>query len=177
MALTIDDIGISKEEIADRVVESIADRIVTTTSVDNEDGEWRRDSSFFNEMKDSVRKMVAERAKREIDSKLLGVLDEILGGEFQPIDNYGEPNGARTTLREMVKTRTLKFLEEKVNDKGNPVDQWTSSAGTRLDVSMKKAVAEICTATVHNELKAAVDSAKQQIGNLVAKTIVEKLLK
>jgi hypothetical protein len=177
MALTAEDIGLSQDEVQSRVVEAIADQIVTTASCDDEGNVHKRRASFVTRMENTVESVIRQRAEKLIDSQLEAVIDKILSSGFQPVDSYGEPKGEKTTLRDMIKKKAEAFLSERVDKNGKTADRYADPVGTRLDVAMQKHVDGVCTATVQNELKTAVEAAKGKIGTMVAKVIVEKLLK
>ena len=119
MELTFESLGLSKEDVAERVVETIAERILKETTYD-EDGDPK---SFPSKVEKTLRELVQERvnkrveeiAEAEIIPKLTDYIDNLT---FTKTNSYGEPKAAPQTLREYLTEKAEKYLTEDVNYNG-----------------------------------------------------------
>lgn len=161
---TLQDLGITREDILDRVAEKLIESL---------EDDW---TSFA----EKVKARVVDDVKKQSQPKIDQILDESLKGlvdaPFTPIDEYGEPTRKKaTTLRQMIKDRAMNYMTERVDNDGRP-NSYNSTA-TRGEWMAKKAANEAMTYEIKAELKKSVDTAKDHLRQQVANYIKDTLLK
>ena len=160
---TLQELGISREDILDKVAEKFI------VSLDD-------DGSIIDSVRRKIVSEIVEGARPKIDEILEGALIELVDTKFEPVDEWGERTSDKpTTLRQMVKDRALSFLAEKVNGDGKATTY--NAVGSRGEWMAKKAASEAMTCEVKQELTKAVDAAKADLRQMVAKHIADVLLK
>jgi hypothetical protein len=96
-------------------------------------------------MDDDFRKVLREQIKAHVDTAVLAALDE----PFTPTDGYGSPKGQPTTLRSNVAAA--------ISSWGHQADGYGGKN------NLQKWITEAVDRAFAKELKATVDSAKQQV--------------
>jgi len=74
---------------------------------------------LFQNLRHEIQKDVRNSIKHEIDRQLSAIVTEALAGKVQPTDEWGEPTGEITTVRDLLREKAAKFLEEKVDSSGD----------------------------------------------------------
>lgn len=98
---------------------------------------------------DEVRKLV----RTEIEAQLTAIVSEALSGRIQPTDEWGEPTGEQTTVRDMLREKAAKFLDEQVDYEGK-----TSSYSSNKHPRWKWALSSLVDNSVKGALKSEMDS-------------------
>ena len=120
MAVSIEDLGISKEELQERVVEHIAARYVNDTSFD-EDGNpgYTKPTALAERLKALVAERIDAGLKKVIDEHILfdaeGYLKRMM---LQETTKWGEKKGDPYTLIEWLQRRAVSYLTEQVDQSG-----------------------------------------------------------
>lgn len=167
MALSIEELGITQEELQQRVV----DAIVTSVCDDvEEDGASR----FFRELKLEVQKQVTARVSIALDASLGAAINDVLTGVYQPVNEWGEPKGKPTCLREMVQEKAARFVSETVDKDFKPS---TYNAMPRIDRLVKDHVEKAVGHEIKSCLDKAVEEEKARLQLKVAQVIVDRILK
>lgn len=99
---------------------------------------------------------VAAVVRAGIEKQVEGIVSETIKQGVAITNNYGEPTGKSVTLREVIVDQAKKWMEQKVNTRGE-VDTYYGRDGavSRVHWMITTAVA----AVVGKELKAEIDSA------------------
>lgn len=164
MAVSIEDLGISKEELQDRVVEHIAERYVNDTSFD-EDGrhEHTRPTKLAERLKVLVTERIDAGLKKVIDEHILvdaeGYLKKMM---LQETSSWGEKKGDPYTLIEWLQKRAVSYLTEQVDSRG--YDKASGGYGwTPNQTRLTHIIHEHFQFHIANTLKEVVANANQQI--------------
>lgn len=134
--VTEDDYTRTEVTLLDLIVEEAARQLVAAASADT-----RRD----------VRRMVHDRTIEMIDARIVPMLDEAFAAPVQRTNEYGEPTGKPTTLRELV-------IAEAQRTMGRRTDRYGDKPSL-LDAALK----EVTYKVVQADLKAEVDALKATI--------------
>lgn len=124
---------------------------------------------------DKAQQQVAELLKAGVAGVVEGKLTELLDGQFQPMDRWGEPTGEPRTMRSEIEAQVAALLTEKVID---PKDTRGGFAGdkpklTRIEWAIRAAVA----GEVTKQVTAAVAEAKEQVLATVSGVAAEEITK
>lgn len=161
MNLDLQALGFTQEELQQRVVDQLCERLTKTVSVDDEGGEHWRDSDVARKLNEAVIKRV-DAAIEQIAAKhvLPNVSTFLEGFCLQATNSWGEKTGQPITFIEYLVKRAEHYITEKVNydGKAKDEDRYSSSSwhGTQtriafminshlqysIETAMKKALAE-----------------------------------
>lgn len=134
--LTLESLGLTREEIIDRVVERIADRLLREHAID-EDGD---DDALPSPMAKLLERKVAQRVSDAIDAiagrhVLPNVAAYVETLILQETNKWGEKKGTPMTFVEYLVSRADAYLREEVNydgkTRGADSYSWKAS-GTRI---------------------------------------------
>lgn len=177
MELTCEQLGITPDDIADRVAEKIAKTMLVTVVPDYDDDTGEPiESEQETPFQTLVRKRVAEKvsaavdalAEKYIGSELEGRLEAMT---FPQTNNYGEKKGEPLTLLEYIARRTETYLTERVDYQGRSGYSASTVDRTRVVWMLEQYLAE----RMKEQFSKALATANQQIVNGIAATMKEKL--
>lgn len=129
-------LGITREELIDRIVEKVANDLMGD--------EERLGVRVRDVINTKVDKAVALALTAAMPARVDAVFEKALSVEYTPINIWGEPTGAPRSIREVMLERAAQYMEQPVNEVGNPIS--TNSYGpkgvTRLQYYAGVAVKE-----------------------------------
>lgn len=106
-------------------------------------------------------KGIAERVQAirddEIRTQLAPVIAEALTKPIQTTNAYGERTGTETTLRELIAAEARRYLNE-------PSDRYNTDRTSRLQVEVRKAVAEAFKDEVAGAVQEVRDAVAEAVG-------------
>lgn len=159
---TLEALGFSKEEVFQRVVDTIV-RDLTKCSHEDEDGErWYGESEFSEGVRKAalahIDAAVARTASEHVEPRIGEILTNLT---FQKTNGWGEPKTEPMTLKEFLVERASAYMTEDVDSDGKTRAESSSSfwnkKGTRaaymvdkylhyhIDTEMKKAFNDLNT--------------------------------
>jgi hypothetical protein len=160
--MKIENICVTEEQLLKMVVEKLADDCCIG------------DVDASDMLRQQIEKRVSKLAQDAISDKLNTYIEETLSNTIKPVDCWGEPTGVALSLKDMIKNRADTYLSEKVNSDLRPD---TYNGKPRLEHLVYKAVQAQVDSVVKRELDKAIEEAKLQLRNTVAKHIADTLLK
>ncbi len=111
MSLALEELGITKEDLIDRVIERLIERL------DTED-------EFFTTLSDRARDLVHETLSNKInaavDARLGDEMTTILAEKIVPVNAWGERAGEETTLMDAFRSKAREFWDVSVDKDGKP---------------------------------------------------------
>jgi hypothetical protein len=168
-ALTIEALGITKEEAAERVIQKIADSILYNEEYDEDGNPFRGEASFAREVDKAIRVRIDEEVKRlgdtEIEPKIASLIDGIC---LQATNDWGEAKGEKVSFREYLVRRAEAYMTEPVDYNGKPkgTDSFSWTARTTR-------VAHMIHQHLHYEIERAMKEALGNLNSTVAKGLHE----
>lgn len=132
--------------VADVVAEEIVARLVR-------DGSWP-----------SVREQMLEVRREMLREALMPVVEEAMTSAFQKTNSYGEPTGAKVTMREVIVDEVKRMMTQ-------PADSYSRDKGTVLQVMVRKEVEAALGAEVRDAVKKAREQVSAEIGQMVANAV------
>jgi len=152
----LQELGIDKVEIINRVIEIIADKVSSDIEYD-------------------FKKSIKQKSEQIVEKRIGEIVDEATTKAFQPITVWGEKKGEPTTIRDMLENNVQNWWSAKVDNSGNPS---TSYGGTpRAEWQAQKIVREVVTKEMQNELNAVIADAKVQLSKAMSDKLTEYLKK
>ena len=132
------------------VADLVAEQIVATLVKDER---WK-----------SLRNSVLDIRTEVIREALMPVVEEAMTGAFQRTNSYGEPAGAKVTMRQVIADEVAKMMN-------NPADSYNREKGTVLQVMVRKEVEAALGAEVRGAVKQAREQVAAEIGQMVASAV------
>ena len=119
MEISLESLGLTTEQMQDRLIEAMIDRFLTSR-VSDEDGEPVVVASRF---KDAVQKAIAERVDASVERLIAPALEGGVGSylstfRIQHTSIYGEPKREPETITEYIVRRANEYLTEGVDWQG-----------------------------------------------------------
>lgn len=153
-------LGITTETVIDALAQQLRDEF---------------DGSVGELFRSEVAKIAQKAAPAIVEAHLNLAVDNIINGTYQPINEWGEPKGKPTSLREMVQHRCIKYLEEKVDSDGKSASYQANTP--RAEWLAREAAKKAVDYQAKEHLTKACEQAKAEIKTLVAQHITQMLLK
>jgi hypothetical protein len=168
-ALTIEALGITKEEAAERVIQKLVESILYTEDYDEDGNPFRGEASFQAEVNKAIKARIDEEVNRlgdtEIGPRIASLID---GVTLQQTNEWGEKKGQTYTFREYLVQRAENYMTEQVNYEGKAKAQdsynWTGRT-TRVSYMVDK--------HLHYEIENAMKKAFSDLNGTVAKGLHE----
>lgn len=134
-AITLESLGLSKEDIAERLVESLASQLLHSQS-ESGDVDYSSDSDFANSAKNMVRdKVIASIEAIAMKNVLPNVAAYVESFTMQETNKWGEATKKKLTFTEYLAERAEAYMNEQVSydgkGKGEGSYSWTGTQ-TRL---------------------------------------------
>lgn len=134
--------------------------------------------SVIKDSSTEIKKSVHTEVRDTIQDRVSALIDAAVQEGIQPVNNYGEPTGERTTLKAMIGKAGDKYLEQPVDKNGSPTSY--QSVGTRMQFLVTEAVKKHIDYRLETEIKKAVEQAvieaRAKVGTIVGE-IITKLQK
>lgn len=169
-ALTIESLGITKEEAAERVIQKLAEQMLYDEEFDEEGNAFRGHSSFVAEVNKAIKERINQEVQRlgdaEIEPRIAGLID---GVTLQATNSWGEKMGNPVTFREYLVQRAEAYMTEQVDYQGKGKDQQSGYSFTPKSTR----VAYMIHQHLHYHIEAAMKAALGNLNNTVAKGLHE----
>lgn len=154
-------LGISKEELIDRIVEAAAAQVV-----EHEIMEQRIRSEAHRQVETALGRL----AEQEIGK----VMSKAMDLEFQPLTIWGEAAGPRISIRAMMLERAQKWLTEHVNSRGETDTSYGYERNpTRAQWYVRRAVEEVVSHHQSEAIKAIIAETTAQIKGALDAALAE----
>jgi hypothetical protein len=174
-ALTLESLGLSKEELADRVVQAAADRLLLDVSVDDEGEPHPINSTFERQIEKLIKARtettIAALAEKHVLPNVTTYVENLC---LQETNRWGEKTGAKVTFIEYLVQRADAYLREEVDYDGKSQAEdrynWPKN-GTRIAYLVEKHLYQ----SIEVAMKQALKSANESIVGGIEKTVKMKL--
>lgn len=172
MEIDLKALGISKEEIEERIVNAVSEAILSDVGYDGEGSDTFGDSAFHKKTKELIQKRIDSAISALAERHLLpNITSHIENLVLQETNTWGEKVGKPVTFIEYLTQRADAYMREEVNFEGKTKGQdsynWRP-AGTRI------------ATMVHKHLQYSIETAmKQALANANSSIIggIEKAVK
>jgi hypothetical protein len=180
MELNLEALGITKEEVQNRVIDRLVEHALDDSYLDwddesgDEPSERKRPSKFAAKLHDKVQERVdaavAEIAEKHILPNAAQYIENVT---FQPTNRWGEKQEKAKTFREYLAERAENYLTEPVDFDGQ-----TEAERRRNGASFSKAQTRITSMVhkhLHYEIERIMKEAVQTANSAIAKGIQESV--
>jgi len=156
-------LGISKEDIIDRIVDNAVTVLVE---------EYRNDSA--RDVRDEVRRISLEGIREKVTAIINDEATKALEGRFQPLTSWGEENGKPTSIRQMFVDAAREWWAVKVDSKGNPdVHNYGSKAIPRAEYVAKKVMTDVVSETFKLDIQRIINALRDEFKAAVSKAMTD----
>jgi hypothetical protein len=183
--LTLESLGLTKEELQERVVEAIVRNVLRTTHYGPDEEECDQDSTFKATLDKAVKERINEAITAVADRHVQPRLEEYLANiVFQETNRWGESKGERITFLEYLSKKAEAYITEQVSwdgkAKGEDSYNW-SGKQTRLTYMVHKHLHDHMETVIKTALGEAnktigvalVDTCKLKLNEVVGKLKIE----
>lgn len=116
--MDIKDLGFTQEEILQKVVDQVAERVLSTIGYDP-DGEYDEDSRYLKSLNKAVQEKLASAISDIADKHVLpNIKKRIEEYTMQETNTWGEATGKQFTFIEYLIDRAEAWMKEPVNHEG-----------------------------------------------------------
>jgi hypothetical protein len=169
-ALTLESLGLSKEEITERLIAKMADEILRTVNADEDGHPWPADTAVTRRLQDMVSKRLDEFVSTVGEERLLPLINGMVENlVLQTTNKWGEKTGAPVTFTEYMVKKAEEWITEKVNYEGKS----QSDAGGYSWSGTQTRVAHMIHKHLHYQIETAMKQALADANNAIAKGLHE----
>lgn len=173
---TLEALGISKEELSERIIESAVDHLLSSTGFNPDtEEETRYESRFKREIEARVQKAVDQKISALAEVHVLPRVGELIeAADMRKTNRYGEPQSPSMTFKEYIAHRAEVYMTEDVDfhgmskadleAKNESTYNWRS-CGPRLTVLMRNYIRD----SLERQAKAAITDVNKVIAKNIEK--------
>lgn len=158
---TLKVLGLTQEDLAERVTEQLVDGI-------------------REETRKRIDALVSQRCLTIIDQAIANAVGNVLDLQYTPMDSWGEPSGKPSTLREVIKEKAVNWLGDMVTDQGKTITDHRNHYGdkhNRAQWMVNKACKDAVDAIAKQQIGQVTEEAKKQVQAMVSKLVAENVLR
>lgn len=178
---------ITPDELRDAVKSALVERVLGTY-INDEDvliegrrgddpGDYRPsrkkvEGAFLAQMRREAQEHLLAKVKTVVESRTVAVVDEILAGEFRPVDRFGDA-AKPTTLRAVIGGFGTDYLTAQVDAQGRVVRYEERGSVPRLHFLIKQITESVYQTELKGEVDKAVSEFKRSMAGKVAGEITQ----
>lgn len=167
---TLEALGISAEDLAERIIDQAVERLLATTGYDEDGDETSHASRFKREIEKRVQAAVDQKIAALAAEHVIPRVGEMIEqADMRQTNRYGEPVSPPMTFKEYIANRAQVYMTEDVDYHGKSKAEGDSynwrSHGPRLTVLMRTYIQE----TLEKHAKAAVNDVNKVIAQNIEK--------
>lgn len=166
---TLEALGFSKDEIANRIIDRAVAQLLSATDEDEDGYSYGVPSTFAAQIDKVIREKIDAAVVKAGDEVIAPRISELVTGHtMQATNQWGEARGEKITFTEYLVQRASAYMTEQVNyegkAKGTDSYSWTAK-GTRVAYMIDK--------HLHYHIDTAMKKALQDANNSIAKGLNE----
>lgn len=181
--LTCEDFGLTQEQMLERLIDTMADRLfgeAIDRDLDDEEYQVSNRQQVITALNTRIKEEIDKQVNAIFDQHILGKIDELLTKLVIPQTNkYGEPKREPLTLIEYITEKSEAWLEEPVNWKGKSKKEeaysWSKDT-TRLMYAVNKNLEDVLNRVVNDGAKEVQGAFAEQVKNAVADAVTRLTL-
>jgi hypothetical protein len=170
------ELGFTKEELQQRVIDSIVDRLMTSESGDDEGRSWVGESEFSRKLEKQVQggidAAVSALAEKHILPNVHAYIENLT---LQQTNKWGETQGEPVTFIEYLTKRAEAYMVEEVNYEGKTKGESGGYSWAKAQARLAHMVDKHLHYSIDTAMKAALQTANSAIAEGIEKTVRIKL--
>lgn len=175
-AITLESLGLTQEELADRVVTKLAESIKTGVSYDEDGEEYFSDSNFMRTLNQKVQDMlnakIDEIGEKHVLPKVTAMVENLV---LQETNKWGEKRGEPVTFVEYMVGRAEAYMNEPVNYDGKTKEQSGSYSFSPTQTRITHLIEGHLHYSISTAMKTALNDATTNIAKGINETVRLKL--
>lgn len=183
MSISFSDLGITSEELTDRIVDQAVSQLLEHTAWDPDGDEHTSPSELGKRLQATVRERLDAQFDEFAQSVIQPSVEQMLERMVFPSTNrYGEPKAPPQTLREHLAARADAWLGEEVDREGRSFEEarrqgrgWDKSTkriqwviSQHLDAELRAAFNKIMASATGELLRAIEATAKERLASIAS---------
>ena len=176
--MNLADLGFTKEELQERVVEQCCRLVLEGTFADEEGGEFTDDSKFAKTLKERVKQQIDDTINALAEKHVLpNVSAYIENLTLQQTTKWGEKQGEPVTFIEYLTQRAEAYMQEQVNYEGKSKEECSSSGWSWKGTQTRLAhlIDKHLHYSIENAMKGALSIVTSNISKGIEETVRLKL--
>jgi len=176
--LTLESLGITKDELANRAVEKAVESLLKSSGFDPEDGtEFPTESPFASQMHKAIREKINQAVVDIADRVVLpNVNKQIESVVLAETNSWGErTKSAPLTFTEYLIERAEKYMTEKVDYEGKGKDESRGYSWSGTQTRVAHMVNQYLHYSIETAMKTALANANSAIVTGIEETVKMKL--
>lgn len=170
------ELGFTKEELQQRVVDQIAAQVMVGTFSDEEGEEFKSDSAFAKTLDKHVKKKVDDTINALAEKHILpNVASYIENLTLQATNQWGEKRGTPVTFIEYLTQRAEAYMQEQVNFEGKTKGENDSYSWRGAQTRISHLINKHLHYSIENAMKDAMKIATSGIAKGIEETVRAKL--
>lgn len=171
---SLQELGFTREEIEQKVVEKIAADMLTEFVYDAETGMEPHDTHLAVRFRDIIRKHVERQLNKLAEEYVVPNIREIIESvRLTPTNQWGESVGPAQTWTEYLAASAKNYLEQPVDYDGKPTER--NSYGRNTQTRLTHLIHQHLHYSIESAMKGAVDQIKASISPALEQTCKLKL--
>lgn len=167
----IAELGLTEEELQNRVIETMADRMLSALAVDDDGEEWRPPSSLKRKLDEIIKSRIDETISRMAAEHVLPRVDElIMGRVLQETNAWGEAVKKPVTFTEYLVSRAELYIQEKVDSAGKSKSESGGYSWSGTQTRLAHAINRHIGVEIENAMKAIIGDGNKQIAKAIETT-------
>lgn len=172
----LEQVGITKEEIIDRIVEKALGMTADYKQTGEESWEDIPLSSVVDKkITDAIGNLVGSMKKtiqERIEEIMTAEVEKVFTLPFQPVTQWGEKKGELTTIRDIIAKEASDYWNKIVDERGNPDNQYGNKQ-TRAVFHARQIMTEYYDKELVATVKEMAEDLKKKIPDTIAGEIVK----
>jgi len=172
MAIDIESLGFTKEELQQRVIDQICSQLLHSVSVDEEGDEHQIASQLQREMAGRVRTAIDESVTALADKHVLPKVDEMIRNiALQETTRWGEKKGQAISFTEYLIQRAQAYMVEKVDYEGREKGERDSYSWNGTQTRITHMIHKYLQFEIEKAMKQALEVANGAIATGIQETV------
>lgn len=176
MSFDLQALGITKEELQQRVIDRAVERIFETTGIDEDGDEFVETSPFAGRLEKAVKAAIDARVGEIAEKHVLPITGDLVENiVLQATNTWGEKVGKPQTFREYMIARAENYLTEKVDYNGKEKGEAGGFSWSGTQTRITHLVHQHFQYSIDSAMKAAVKNANDKIAEGIQEAVKIKL--
>ncbi len=152
MDISLESLGITKEELRDRVVEAMCDKLAQSFETDDGSAESRIIGQLTQKVREQIDEAVDKLATTHVLPLVAGMVEKVA---LTPTNKWGEKSGPTMTFSEYLVARFEAWMNEPVDYEGKKPSGFSEGRQTRIAWSIDKHLQYTLQTSIDRVLKEA----------------------
>ena len=174
--ISLEHLGFTKEELQDRIIDRICEKMLTTITTDDEETEFTTSTPFKAKLQTAIQKQIDDSINRLAEKYVLpNVAAYIENLSLQETTRWGESKGQKITFIEYLVQRAEVYMQEQVNYEGKNQKECGGYSFNGTQTRLAHMMHKHLHYSIETALQAAVKDANSKIVEGIQETAKIKL--